>query len=111
MPDVKTKPGGSTGKSSRASISRIRQLSSKPLSRRRAVGRRFTQLLLARDCRRVRLIGWMKILIVEDEVILRDGLVDLLKAAGHTVAIVGDGLDATKRALDPELDLVLLDVL
>jgi two-component system response regulator RegX3 len=53
----------------------------------------------------------MRILIVEDEVVLRDGLVDLLKAAGHTVDIAGDGLDATKRALNPELDLILLDVM
>ncbi len=53
----------------------------------------------------------MKILIVEDEVILRDGLVDLLHSAGHDVEVVGDGLTATKRALDPEVELVLLDVM
>src|SRR2546428_7903338 len=53
----------------------------------------------------------MKILIVEDEILLRDGLVDLLRAAGHTVDVVGDGLTATKRALDPGLDLILLDVM
>lgn len=53
----------------------------------------------------------MKILIVEDEVILRDGLVDLLHGAGHDVEVVGDGLTATKRALDPEVELVLLDVM
>jgi DNA-binding response OmpR family regulator len=53
----------------------------------------------------------MKILIVEDELVLRDGLVDLLKGAGHTVDVVGDGLTATKRGLDPELDLILLDIM
>jgi DNA-binding response OmpR family regulator len=53
----------------------------------------------------------MKILIVEDETMLRDGLVDLLRGAGHIVDVTGDGLTATKRALDPELDLILLDVM
>src|SRR3989441_8924238 len=53
----------------------------------------------------------MKILIVEDEIMLRDGLVDLLKGAGHTVDVVGDGVTATKRALDPELELILLDAM
>jgi two-component system response regulator RegX3 len=53
----------------------------------------------------------MKILVVEDDLLLRDGLVDLLKGAGHTVDVVADGLAATKRGMDPELDLVLLDVM
>jgi len=53
----------------------------------------------------------MNILIVEDEPVLRDGLVDLLKGAGHTVDAVGDGLTATQRGLDPELDLILLDLM
>jgi len=53
----------------------------------------------------------MKILVVEDEIVLRDGLVDLLHGAGHDVDIVGDGLTATKLALDPEVELVLLDVM
>ncbi|MGA2603957.1 MAG: response regulator transcription factor [Verrucomicrobiia bacterium] len=53
----------------------------------------------------------MRILVVEDDLLLRDGLADLLKAAGHTVDVVADGLDAAKRGLDPELDLVLLDVM
>ena len=53
----------------------------------------------------------MKILIVEDDPLLRDGLVDLLKGAGHTVDMVSDGLTAAKRGMDPELDLVLLDVM
>lgn len=53
----------------------------------------------------------MNILIVEDEIALRDGLVDLLQGAGHTVAFVSDGVTATKRALDPALELILLDVM
>jgi len=53
----------------------------------------------------------MNILIVEDEPVLRDGLVDLLKGAGHRVDIAGDGLTAVKRGLDPDLDLVLLDIM
>jgi DNA-binding response OmpR family regulator len=53
----------------------------------------------------------MKILVVEDDPLLRDGLVDLLKGAGHTVDAVADGVTATKRGMDPELDLVVLDVM
>jgi two-component system response regulator RegX3 len=53
----------------------------------------------------------MKILVVEDDPLLRDGLVDLLKGAGYTVDAVADGVTATKRGMDPELDLVLLDVM
>jgi len=53
----------------------------------------------------------MNILIVEDEPVLRDGLVDLLRGAGHVVSIAADGLTATQRGLDPDLDLVLLDIM
>jgi DNA-binding response OmpR family regulator len=53
----------------------------------------------------------MNILIVEDEPVLRDGLVDLLRGAGHRVDIAADGLTAVKRGLDPDLDLVLLDIM
>jgi two-component system response regulator RegX3 len=53
----------------------------------------------------------MNILIVEDEPVLRAGLVDLLTGAGHRVDAVADGLTATKRGLDPELELILLDVM
>ncbi|MGD1019547.1 MAG: response regulator transcription factor [Verrucomicrobiia bacterium] len=53
----------------------------------------------------------MKILVVEDDPLLRDGLVDLLTGAGHAVDAVADGLTATKRGLDPDLDLVVLDVM
>ena len=53
----------------------------------------------------------MNILIVEDEPVLRDGLVDLLRGAGYSVDVAADGLTAVKRGLDPELDLVLLDIM
>jgi two-component system response regulator RegX3 len=53
----------------------------------------------------------MKILVVEDDPVLRDGLVDLLRSAGHTVDMVADGVTATKRGMDPDLDLVVLDVM
>jgi two-component system response regulator RegX3 len=53
----------------------------------------------------------MKILVVEDEPILRDGLVDLLTGAGHVVDAVCDGLAATKRGLDPDYELIVLDLM
>ena len=53
----------------------------------------------------------MNILIVEDEPVLRDGLVDLLRGAGYSVDVAADGLTAVKRGLDPSLDLVLLDIM
>lgn len=53
----------------------------------------------------------MKILVVEDEPVLRSGLVDLLRGAGHEVIAVADGLTAVKRGMDPALDLVLLDLM
>ena len=48
---------------------------------------------------------------MEDEPVLREGLVDLLQGAGHRVEIAGDGLAATQRGLDPELELILLDLM
>jgi DNA-binding response OmpR family regulator len=53
----------------------------------------------------------MRILIVEDEPVLRDGLVDLLKGAGHDVEAVGDGAAAAKRGVEDAFDLVLLDLM
>jgi two-component system response regulator RegX3 len=53
----------------------------------------------------------MNILVVEDEPVLRDGLVDLLRGAGHRVDVAMDGLVAAKRGLDPELEFVLLDLM
>ena len=53
----------------------------------------------------------MRILVVEDEASLREGLVDLLKDAGHTVSAVGDGEAAVRAGLDQKFDLVLLDLM
>jgi DNA-binding response OmpR family regulator len=53
----------------------------------------------------------MKILLVEDDNLLRDGLIDLLRGAGHEVDAVTDGLTATKRGLDPAVELIVLDLM
>lgn len=53
----------------------------------------------------------MRILVVEDEASLREGLVDLLADAGHEVSAVGDGEAAVKAGLEHEFDLVLLDLM
>jgi two-component system response regulator RegX3 len=53
----------------------------------------------------------MKILVVEDEPVLRDGLVDLLSGAGHSVQAVADGLSATRWGMETSFDLVLLDLM
>ena len=52
-----------------------------------------------------------KVLVVEDEPTLREGLRDLLEAAGHRVVAVGDGLDAVDRGLAEPFDVVLLDLM
>lgn len=51
----------------------------------------------------------MKILVVEDEPMLREGLVDLLGGAGHEVTAVADGLAAVEEGRSSAYDLVLLD--
>ena len=53
----------------------------------------------------------MRILVVEDEASLREGLVDLLTHAGHSVSSVGDGETAVKAGLESDFDLVLLDLM
>jgi len=53
----------------------------------------------------------MKILIVEDEQRLREGLVDLLSAADHEVTAVGDGRSALEVGMADPFDLVLLDLM
>jgi len=53
----------------------------------------------------------MKILVVEDEALLRDGLVDLLEGAGHEVCAVGDGTAAVESALAEPFELILLDLM
>jgi len=53
----------------------------------------------------------MKILVVEDEPTLRDGLVDLLKGAGYDVDVAVDGLTAAQFGIENHYDLVLLDLM
>lgn len=53
----------------------------------------------------------MKILLVEDEPLLRDGLVDLLRGAGHEVDAVGDGESAVREGTAQPFDMVVLDVM
>jgi DNA-binding response OmpR family regulator len=53
----------------------------------------------------------MRILVVEDEQVLREGLSDLLSGAGYEVAAVGDGAEAVERGTDERFDLVLLDLM
>lgn len=52
-----------------------------------------------------------RILVVEDEQPLREGLVDLLEGAGHEVVAVADGLDAVREGTESAFDLVLLDLM
>ncbi len=53
----------------------------------------------------------MKILVVEDDPMLRDGLVDLLAGAGHDVDAVADGATGASQGRDEPYDLVLLDLM
>jgi DNA-binding response OmpR family regulator len=53
----------------------------------------------------------VKVLIVEDEPALRDGLVDLLQGAGHSAAAASDGEEALARGSDPTLELLVLDLM
>jgi DNA-binding response OmpR family regulator len=53
----------------------------------------------------------VKVLIVEDEPLLREGLEDLLRGAGHSVEAVADGLSGLSRGTDPSFDLILLDLM
>lgn len=53
----------------------------------------------------------MKILVVEDEPLLQEGLVELLEGAGHQVEAVGDGRSGLSRGADPTIDLMILDVM
>ena len=53
----------------------------------------------------------LKILVVEDDPGLREGLVDLLSAAGHRVVAVAEGESALVHGADPSFDLLLLDLM
>ena len=53
----------------------------------------------------------MKILVVEDEPVLREGLTELLGRAGYLVEAVADGEAALARGSDPSIELLLLDLM
>ncbi|MBA3818119.1 MAG: response regulator transcription factor [Deltaproteobacteria bacterium] len=53
----------------------------------------------------------MRVLVVEDEASLREGIVDLLSGDGHVVTAVGDGVAGVEAGLRDPFDLVLLDLM
>jgi DNA-binding response OmpR family regulator len=52
----------------------------------------------------------MHVLIVEDDRVLREGLVDLLRGGGYSVEAVADGVEGLRRAIAEPFDIVLLDL-
>lgn len=52
----------------------------------------------------------MRILVVEDDRTLADGLSRSLSAAGHSIDVVGDGVDAEASLGTTAYDLVILDL-
>jgi DNA-binding response OmpR family regulator len=53
-----------------------------------------------------------RLLVVEDEIHLAEGLAFNLEAEGHEVEIIGDGAEAAARLTrEPKLDAVILDVM
>src|SRR5512134_3488984 len=52
-----------------------------------------------------------RILVVEDEAAIRDGLTDVLIYHGYEVDAVGDGRVGLQKALSGQYDLLLLDVM
>ncbi len=55
--------------------------------------------------------GKPRILVVEDEAAIRDGLADVLVYHGYRVDAVADGREGLKKALSGQYDLLLLDVM
>ena len=53
----------------------------------------------------------MRILVVEDEASLREGIVDLLTGDGHAVTAVADGLAGVDVGLRDPFELVVLDLM
>ena len=53
----------------------------------------------------------MRILVVEDEKTLREGLTDLLRGAGHEVEAEAEGRSALERGATVPIDLLLLDLM
>jgi two-component system response regulator RegX3 len=55
--------------------------------------------------------GKPRILVVEDETAIREGLADVLVYHGYSVDAVADGREGLKKALSGQYDLLLLDVM
>jgi DNA-binding response OmpR family regulator len=53
----------------------------------------------------------VRILVVEDEASLREGIVDLLTGDGHALVAVGDGVAGVEDGLRELFDLVVLDLM
>jgi len=53
----------------------------------------------------------MKVLVVEDEPTLREGLTDLLRGAKYSVDVALDGLTAVQRGVENHYDLIVLDLM
>jgi DNA-binding response OmpR family regulator len=53
----------------------------------------------------------VRVLVVEDEPSLRDGIVDLLTGDNHDVVAVGDGVAGVEAGLRDPFDLVVLDLM
>jgi len=53
----------------------------------------------------------VRILVVEDEASLREGIVDLLEGDDHVVTAVGDGVAGVEAGLRELFDLVVLDLM
>jgi DNA-binding response OmpR family regulator len=53
----------------------------------------------------------VRVLVVEDEPSLREGIADLLRGDGHTVTAVGDGVAGVETGLGELFELVVLDLM
>ena len=53
----------------------------------------------------------MRLLIIEDEMPMRDALFETLQAEGYRVVTATDGISGLERALAESVDLILLDVM
>jgi DNA-binding response OmpR family regulator len=57
------------------------------------------------------MLGGVRILVVEDEPSLRDGIVDLLRGDGHEIVAAGDGVAGVEAGLREPFELVVLDLM
>jgi DNA-binding response OmpR family regulator len=53
----------------------------------------------------------VRVLVVEDEASLREGIVDLLRGDGHDVTAAADGMAGAEAGLRDPFDLVVLDLM